>query len=1301
MKKVLSLILALMMVMTAGVMAVSAADVSSTYLDGDSFFYSFESESDLSHAGMKFDEQGTGNFQDENIKKYTTPGANGSNGAVGIHVETAVNNGNTGAGVMGFTMYPGVEYELTFKIKLFSRENLKAAPQMGVFFMTSNAEVFKDEACTQSEGKVSNRYQYTTHNLSTVIPVENGVVSGDWCTYTTKVSIGNKFSSGYVPAGKPVPMNMFLRIGGVHALTDNIYTDEFNANCGTHTSGSSQRKSYWLEYALDDVGLRRVSYEEAPKEDVDPALWRVDFEDSSWTGAVPSANVHYNYASKTTIVNDVPAAIADTSKGAVEATYSQHNGNNGYMEFNIYASNPAAKMQYNRAYHISFWMKGSEAMAKYYADTTITKGKSTQIIPERGSTSRLNRVFPKWTGYSLPQAVTTEWKKYDILWYEKIPGDIAMSEEATSDTKFHVRTAAVPGTTDANYTYTSPDGVTYGISDFKVYLDEFVVTPLDIAFNGDFARNGSDTDFTSIYYNGETNAQQRTENRDVISAGIFGSGTITEDASFAAASGIDNKNVLKVKAEDAAPSQIVHIEDNVPYRISFWAKADDEASVGKPIHTVLDRDIIGEIRDNQETVIKDAKTQTEVTVNTDHYDGYGNLTGKTGSVPNYFYSGTLENTWHKPGVLGLNSATEALVYDDFYDRAFSKNTQAGKAPTAFVYQYYNGSEWVNANEANYETTNVLSSEWKYYEMDYQWDYEGKHYRLPELVIDADANYSLANIKVEDISDVVGVPAEFTAENIKVVSNTGSNRLSTGEEFTVTWDLVSTNGIATEEAAGTLVKVYADTETPYLIGTAKADKLGEVTLTATNELFGKDLRVEVIPKDVNGDFGIPASTATGIKVVYTVETAFKLAAGETSVDWSATVKSAGETASANAYVASYDANGQLIDATITPLAISDGVNTISGNVPFSDSAVKLKLFLWDTNYAPLIEEKTINMHAVNKDPFAGDNTINIAYLGDSLYAGAGASSNAEKWVYQVGAWFEETYEKDGVTVNNFYKGAGGTTTEYSAARLYRDIIANDPDLVFFSHTCNDGNRDTRRNMEFVVRSLMQMENPPYIVFTRSTNRGLSESNGYGNQVANHYNLPLIDDRDAYIRALAKNGNTMADYFIADGVHPNDLGYDVITEEVIARMQTGRYYVKATEPVNKLLDNSGAITSMTNFCSNDARVTATGFTAINGGMKSTAVGDTLSFSFTGNVLAFSYGLNQYGCKLEVYVDDKLVSTINPYYPGLTSNMLVGKENSIIYDLDNGTHNVVVKTVTGQDTSSAPQTVVYDIFTGTWVK
>lgn len=393
-------------------------------------------------------------------------------------------------------------------------------------------------------------------------------------------------------------------------------------------------------------------------------------------------------------------------------------------------------------------------------------------------------------------------------------------------------------------------------------------------------------------------------------------------------------------------------------------------------------------------------------------------------------------------------------------------------------------------------------------------------------------------------------------------------------------------------------------------------------------------------------------------------------------------------------------GRMVAVDYVPMNNS---KLIEISIPVSETVTSAKVMTWvDFNsLKPIEDAKEFKVEKIVSEPFAGDDTINVVYLGDSIYNGAGASSIDERFVNQVGAWYEETYEKNGVTVNNIYKGVGGTTTEYSVARLYRDVIPYEPDVVYLSHTCNDGNRDTRRNMEIIVRTLMSLPNPPYIIITRFTNRDLSLSNGYGNQVAEHYGLPVIDDRDAYIRALEENKNTMSDYFIADGIHPNDLGYDVITKEVISCMETGKYWHRPVMPEKKLVENSGKIVSMDIFSSQSSNVKATGWTAYSGstkaGMKSTAVGDTLEFSFTGNVLAFEYGLNENASKIEVWIDGELKMTCNPYYKGQTTNKMVGKEGSFVLDLTNGTHDVVMKTVSGQKTGVTPETVVYDIFTG----
>ena len=172
---------------------------------------------------------------------------------------------------------------------------------------------------------------------------------------------------------------------------------------------------------------------------------------------------------------------------------------------------------------------------------------------------------------------------------------------------------------------------------------------------------------------------------------------------------------------------------------------------------------------------------------------------------------------------------------------------------------------------------------------------------------------------------------------------------------------------------------------------------------------------------------------------------------------------------------------------------------------------------------------------------------------------------------------------------------------------------------------------------------------------------------------------------------------------DGTHPNDDGHDIISNEIIDRIETSRYFQKGTNDTQKYLSTSGIIDpeSMDYFSVLDERVErSSGWTVGTNHLHSTAAGETLEFAFEGNILAFNYGLHQDSAKLEVYVDGELKFTCNPFYGGLTSYQKVCKGDSAYFDLPDGEHKVVMKTVKSDSNSASPQVFrIYDIITGSW--
>ena len=1286
MKKMMSLLLSLAMILSAaGMITAGAAEVTTSFKDETGFYFSFENKSDFNHSDMILDSIGLSNFKTPGVSRYCD-GAYGSNGAVAISVETASGNGNVGNGISNVKMIPGKEYELTMDMKLFSPENFAALPNVNLFFMLQNVQVYEDAACSKPLSVSTSDFHLISFSGSEAFKFEEDgkSVSGDWGHFSQNITLSNVFSGKYVKPDEPVNINLFIRMGAnPHALTGTSdFTSEFVAQCGK-VSETDARTALWMEYAIDNIGLRPASIEPEEPVEKDSALWRASFENESWANETEGVSLHASYA-KTALSTDVPSEIADTSKSSLELTYTGWTGNGGYTEIVANVTDNNKKMWYNRAYEVSFWAKGSQAVADYYNEHA-KDGQKLMFIPERNNGSRLDRTKPMWNDFKLNDPITTEWTKYTYLYYEELPMSLGRDGENAWETKFDLRFSCVPSLA-AN----APEA-----ADYKIYLDDFTVTPLDIVHNGDLAiADASQADYSYAWYDGAANATTvGLAGEDTKTPAIFHNGTIESVTDF---NGADSKNVLKVTKDGGAPYQGVDIEIVKTYQISFLSKADDAESVGQPINLVLDRDIQGQILDDSEPTYTKVpkwasytldKTDTkDITLNTEHYDGYGAPTEETGSIPFYLYGGTIANAYHKPGELTPTNYEETLVYDDYYDRMLSKNTQEGQEPTAWGYQYYDGTEWVGTNDkAEITSGETLGEDWTLYTVEYQWSYPGKHYRMPKLTFLDNANYSLTDIKIEEVEGTdPNAKPEFHIENLTATSD--KTILNSTDSILLTWNFVSTGEVEAVEGDGkSLVKVYADNGGDLaLIGTTRADNAGRTEIKASADLFGKNLVFEVIPVDSKGNYGVGAQAAFAGRIALSASSELKLNLDKTSADWSANILTDNVSGTASVYVATYNQNNKLIAVSEEPFAYASGENTKTGTVQISSAATTVKLFVWDENLKPMLAEKKISLMPVNNNPFADDNNINVVFLGDSIYAGAGAEPQSERWVNKVGAWFTNTYAKNGVTVTPHYKGVGGTTTDYSLVRVMRDVVDLDPDIVFFSHTCNDGNRDTRRNMESVVRTLASLDNPPYIVFTRTTNRSYSESNGYGNQVAEFYGLPLIDDLEAFKAATNGTGVSMSDLFISDGVHPSNAGYQVIADEIIRCMETGRYYQKAIDRADKLIENSGAIAEATWFSSTDtSKVTrSTGWTAGSNYVQSSAAGDTLEFSFTGNILAFEYGLHKDSGLIEVWVDDKLEVTCNPRY-------------------NDSTHKVVMKTVQNPQVTGSQVDRIFGIMTGAWVQ
>lgn len=170
---------------------------------------------------------------------------------------------------------------------------------------------------------------------------------------------------------------------------------------------------------------------------------------------------------------------------------------------------------------------------------------------------------------------------------------------------------------------------------------------------------------------------------------------------------------------------------------------------------------------------------------------------------------------------------------------------------------------------------------------------------------------------------------------------------------------------------------------------------------------------------------------------------------------------------------------------------------------------------------------------------------VAFLGDSFTVGTGASSKADRWTTLVSRknhWVELNYGFGGTNY--------GTAGTLSGGKPYydrlTDLIISRPDVVIVSSAGNTLNYDQEEGIERTFEDLRDALPDSRIIATSPYHRSgpLPDSVvQFGDNVKN--GVESVDGEYVNIgHPLEDHPNAMA----PDGVHPNDLGYQIIAEAV---------------------------------------------------------------------------------------------------------------------------------------------------------
>ncbi len=187
-------------------------------------------------------------------------------------------------------------------------------------------------------------------------------------------------------------------------------------------------------------------------------------------------------------------------------------------------------------------------------------------------------------------------------------------------------------------------------------------------------------------------------------------------------------------------------------------------------------------------------------------------------------------------------------------------------------------------------------------------------------------------------------------------------------------------------------------------------------------------------------------------------------------------------------------------------------------------------------------------------------LTIAFLGGSITEGTDRATPGSFYVDIVGKSFKQHFSEQKVNIIN--AGWGGTGSEFGLFRLYDDVCAYEPDLVFVEFACNDilkTDDDTVFYMENIVRNLINLPKIPCIVFIYTTDNKYNTKRAAHRKVAKNYSIPEIDIQ-SYIKALVSEEKISFDKIFGDNIHPNDSGYKIYADYIINCIfgNTGKFF-----------------------------------------------------------------------------------------------------------------------------------------------
>ncbi len=184
-------------------------------------------------------------------------------------------------------------------------------------------------------------------------------------------------------------------------------------------------------------------------------------------------------------------------------------------------------------------------------------------------------------------------------------------------------------------------------------------------------------------------------------------------------------------------------------------------------------------------------------------------------------------------------------------------------------------------------------------------------------------------------------------------------------------------------------------------------------------------------------------------------------------------------------------------------------------------------------------------------------LTIGFLGGSITQGSLASAEDKTYAYRVYRWWCDAFlQAEFHYVNG---GIGGTCSCFGAARAVGDLLMYQPDVVVVDFSVNDKGETPeeesfyQETYEGLLRRIVSWPSSPAVLVLNNVyyDSGKTMQDRH-NAVAEHYRVPFVSIKDSIYRKM-KEGRYSLEELTPDGLHPNDLGHELVAGEVIRLLE----------------------------------------------------------------------------------------------------------------------------------------------------